>query len=248
MVLELVRARSAELGLVSFLRRSPIHATPSSEMAVFFGFTDSRGQRTGMTDNFSSEGPTAGATQNRITGNRGTAVQMRDLNGGSIHIYSSVTIVNGSPSTGHASPRTLQVLAVDDDPHSLNLLVEGLQHNPDIGKVLRAVDAAEALRLLASDDPELRRRKEIGLPMIDAVFADLQMPGLSGMEMARVFSALNPAPAVVFVTGHTHQAVNAFDLDAVDYLLKPCDQSRLDRAVDRVLAKLRAAPIPAHAT
>ncbi|MTD56402.1 response regulator [Amycolatopsis sp. RM579] len=140
------------------------------------------------------------------------------------------------------------VLAVDDEPHGLSLLVEGLQANPHIGRVFAAVDAAEALRLLASDDQELLQRKEQGLPPIDAVFADLQMPGLSGMEMARVFSALNPAPVLVFVTGHASEAVNAFDLGAVDYLLKPCNQSRLDRAVERVLDKLRStAPAAAGA-
>lgn len=149
--------------------------------------------------------------------------------------------------SAHNDTRKLIVLAVDDEPHGLNLLVDSLRGNPDIGKVFRAVDAAEALRLLASDDPELRQRKERGLPVIDAVFADLQMPGLSGMEMAKVFSALNPAPVLVFVTGHAHEAVNAFDLGAVDYLLKPCNQSRLDRAVERVLERLRAAPAQAGA-
>ncbi|WP_236790217.1 LytTR family DNA-binding domain-containing protein [Amycolatopsis sp. GM8] len=138
--------------------------------------------------------------------------------------------------------RRLVVLAVDDEPHGLSLLVEGLQANPHIRRVFAAVDAAEALRLLASNDDELLQRKELGLPTIDAVFADLQMPGLSGMEMARVFSALNPSPVLVFVTGHASEAVNAFDLGAVDYLLKPCNQSRLDRAVDRVLDKLRSTP------
>ena len=138
----------------------------------------------------------------------------------------------------------LVVLAVDDEPHGLDLLSESLQNNPHIGRVFKAVDAAEALRLLASDDPELAERKQRGLPTIDAVFADLQMPGLSGMEMARVFSALNPAPVLVFVTGHAHEAVNAFDLGAVDYLLKPCTQNRLDRAVERVLDKLRSAGAP----
>src|SRR4051812_18373010 len=119
--------------------------------------------------------------------------------------------------SAHNDSRQLVVLAVDDEPHGLNLLVETLRNNPHVGKVFKAVDAAEALRLLASDDPELRERKEHGLPPIDAVFADLQMPGLSGMEMARVFNALNPAPVLVFVTGHAHEAVNAFDLGAVDY-------------------------------
>jgi DNA-binding LytR/AlgR family response regulator len=144
--------------------------------------------------------------------------------------------------SAHNDTRRLVVLAVDDEPHGLNLLVESLQDNRHIGRVFTAVDASEALRLLASDDEELRDRKERGLPAIDAVFADLQMPGLSGMEMARVFSALSPAPVLVFVTGHAHEAVNAFDLGAVDYLLKPCNQHRLDRAVDRVLDKLRNAP------
>jgi len=149
--------------------------------------------------------------------------------------------------SAHNDPRRLIVLAVDDEPHGLNLLVEGLRNNPDVGKVFKALDAAEALRLLVSDDPELKHRKEIGLPVIDAVFADLQMPGLSGMEMAKVFSTLSPAPVLVFVTGHAHEAVNAFDLGAVDYLLKPCNQHRLDRAVDRVLDKVRAAPTPSGA-
>ncbi|TVT23095.1 LytTR family DNA-binding domain-containing protein [Amycolatopsis acidiphila] len=144
--------------------------------------------------------------------------------------------------SAHNETRRLVVLAVDDEPHGLNLLVESLQSNRHIGRVFTAVDASEALRLLASDDEELRQRKERGLPTIDAVFADLQMPGLSGMEMARVFSALNPAPVLVFVTGHASEAVNAFDLGAVDYLLKPCNQSRLDRAVERVLDKLSTVP------
>ena len=143
--------------------------------------------------------------------------------------------------------RRLVVLAVDDEPRGLDLLVESLQNNPHIGRVFTAVDAAEALRLLASDDPELAARKERGLPAIDAVFADLQMPGLSGMEMARVFSALNPAPVLVFVTGHADEAVNAFDLGAVDYLLKPCNQNRLDRAVERVLDKMRSTATPGGA-
>jgi DNA-binding LytR/AlgR family response regulator len=140
--------------------------------------------------------------------------------------------------------RRLLVLAVDDEPHGLHLLVDTLRGNPHIGKVYTAVDASEALRVLASDEPEIRERKDQGLPAIDAVFADLQMPGLSGMEMARVFNAMSPAPVLVFVTGHAHEAVNAFDLGAVDYLLKPCSQNRLDRAVDRVLEKLKTVAPP----
>lgn len=116
-------------------------------------------------------------------------------------------------------------------------------NNANVRRVFSASDASDALRMLSTDDAEVRRRRELGYPAIDAVFADLEMPGLSGMEMSRVFAALDPAPVLVFVTGHAHEAVNAFDLGAVDYVLKPCQQERLDRAVKRVVEKLLSNPI-----
>jgi DNA-binding LytR/AlgR family response regulator len=134
--------------------------------------------------------------------------------------------------------RKLIVLAVDDEPKSLAELVHRLENNARVGRVIPATDASEALRLLSSGDDELRARKEYGLPPVDAVFSDINMPGLSGMEMSRVFAALNPAPVLVFVTGHAEEAVNAFDLGAIDYVLKPFAQDRLDRAVSRVVDKL----------
>ena len=81
---------------------------------------------------------------------------------------------------------------------------------------------------------------------VDLVIMDISMPGLSGVELARVFTALKPAPAIVFVTGTSEQAVDAFDIGAVDYILKPLSPDRVKLAVDRVLAKLgprAAAPI-----
>jgi DNA-binding LytR/AlgR family response regulator len=146
--------------------------------------------------------------------------------------------------SAHDDTRPLLVLAVDDEPHGLDELAHCLRNNAHVGKVFTAVDASEALGMLSSDDDEVQWRKQRGLPPVDAVFADLQMPGLSGMEMARVFAALSAAPMLVFVTGHAHEAVNAFDLGAVDYVLKPCKQERLDRAVKRVLEKMQAAPAP----
>lgn len=147
--------------------------------------------------------------------------------------------------SAHDDTRRLVVLAVDDELPGLSELVHCLNSNPRIGLVLEAVDASEALRkLIASDDPELRARKERGLPPVDAVFADIQMPGLSGVEMARVLNALSPPPMLVFVTGHADEAVNAFELGAIDYVLKPCKQDRLDRAIKRVVEKLQATPMP----
>lgn len=137
--------------------------------------------------------------------------------------------------------RKLVVLAVDDEPHGLTNLVNCLKSNPHVGRVLQAVDASEALRrVVASNDPELRARKERGLPPVDAVFADIQMPGLSGLEMSQVLMALSPPPMLVFVTGHERQAVDAFDLGAVDYVLKPCKEYRLNRAIHRIIAKLES--------
>ncbi len=143
-------------------------------------------------------------------------------------------------SAPHDTPKLL-VLAVDDEPHGLAQLKHCLEANVHVGRVLPAVDASEALRLLGSDDDLIRARKQRGLPPVDAVFADINMPGLSGMEMSRVFASLNPAPVLVFVTGHAEEAVEAFDLGAVDYVLKPARQERIDKAVTRVVEKIEAA-------
>ncbi len=143
-------------------------------------------------------------------------------------------------SAPHDTPKLL-VLAVDDEPHGLAQLKHCLEANAHVGRVLPAVDASEALRLLGSDDDLIRTRKQRGLPPVDAVFADINMPGLSGMEMSRVFASLNPAPVLVFVTGHAEEAVEAFDLGAVDYVLKPARQERIDKAVSRVVEKIEAA-------
>lgn len=147
--------------------------------------------------------------------------------------------------SAHDDTRKLIVLAVDDEPKGLDELVHCLRNSPHVALVFPAIDASEALRLLSTDDPRLSDRKARGLPIVDAVFADIDMPGLSGMEMSRVFAALRPSPALVFVTGHAEEAVNAFDLGALDYVLKPYQQERLDRAIGRVRDKLAAAAAPA---
>lgn len=118
--------------------------------------------------------------------------------------------------------RPLTVLAVDDEAPALDELAYLLGEHPDIAEVFRASDATSALR-------ELNQRS------IDAVFLDLNMPGLSGLELAGVLANFSHRPAVVFVTAHDNKAVEAFDVGAVDYLLKPIRQSRLDEAVRRVL-------------
>ncbi|MBX7433402.1 LytTR family DNA-binding domain-containing protein [Mycobacterium sp. Y57] len=126
--------------------------------------------------------------------------------------------------------KPLTVLAVDDEAPALDELAFLLDRHPCVGEVFRANDATSALR-------ELNQRT------IDAVFLDINMPGLSGIELAGVLSNFSHRPAIVFVTAHDDKAVAAFDVGAVDYLLKPIREDRLDQAVRRV-ATAQTAPPP----
>ncbi|MCV7285976.1 response regulator transcription factor [Mycolicibacterium wolinskyi] len=124
--------------------------------------------------------------------------------------------------------RKLTVLAVDDEAPALDELAYLLGRHPDVAEVHTAADATSALR-------ELNRHP------IDAVFLDINMPGLSGIELAGVLTNFAHRPAVVFVTAHDDKAVAAFDVGAIDYLLKPIRQNRLDEAVRRVATAGEAA-------
>lgn len=126
----------------------------------------------------------------------------------------------------------LVVLAVDDEAPALDELAYLLDQHPDIAAVHTAGDATSALR-------------ELNAHPIDAVFLDINMPGLSGIELAGVLRNFANRPAVVFVTAHDDKAVAAFDVGAVDYLLKPIRQNRLDEAVRRVCAARSNEPEPA---
>ena len=144
----------------------------------------------------------------------------------------------------------LVVLAVDDEKDGMDLLLERLEGNRYVRRVIPAFDATEALRQLGGDDPELNARRNSGRPIVDAVFSDLKMPGLTGMEMAKVLAGFKPSPVLVFITGHGegNDAVEAFELGAVDFIPKPCDQNRMDRAVQRVISKLRGDGLAGEAT
>ncbi|WP_040733533.1 LytR/AlgR family response regulator transcription factor [Nocardia tenerifensis] len=124
----------------------------------------------------------------------------------------------------------LRVLAVDDEKPALDELVYLLRAQPGVGEIHGAADATTALRVLRAH-------------AIDAVFLDVNMPGLDGMELAGILSEFASPPAVVFVTAHDDRAVAAFDLGAVDYLLKPLREARLAEAVRRIVAA-RSTPAP----
>jgi DNA-binding LytR/AlgR family response regulator len=115
----------------------------------------------------------------------------------------------------------LAVLVVDDERPALDELAWLLRRDPRVASVVTTDSAAEALRVL----------QEGG---IDAVFTDIRMPGLTGLELARVLSRFKTPPPVVFITAHDDHAVDAFELNAVDYVLKPVREDRLAEAVRRV--------------
>jgi len=120
----------------------------------------------------------------------------------------------------------LRVVIADDEPLSLRRLELGLARMPAIDVVGQAEDGEEARRLIRRLKPEL-------------VLLDIRMPGASGVELAAELRG-DDAPAVILVTAYSRHAVKAFDLNVVDYLLKPLDFERLAEAVERARERLAA--------
>ncbi|RJS46043.1 DNA-binding response regulator [Nocardioides cavernaquae] len=116
----------------------------------------------------------------------------------------------------------VKVLVVDDERPALDELAWLLERDPRVDGVRTTDSATEALRILHEGG-------------IDAVFLDIQMPGLTGLDLAQVLSRFKEPPPIVFVTAHEEHAINAFDLRAVDYVLKPVREERLAEAVRRLV-------------
>ncbi|MDC5698676.1 LytTR family DNA-binding domain-containing protein [Intrasporangium calvum] len=134
-------------------------------------------------------------------------------------------MTNSTSPPAAAAPELLRVLALDDEAPALDELVWLLGREERIGEVISSDSAAEALRIL-HERP------------VDAIFMDIQMPGLTGLDLARVLSRFSTKPPVVFVTAHEQHAVDAFELNVVDYVLKPVRDERLAEAVRRVVSRI----------
>ena len=117
----------------------------------------------------------------------------------------------------------MRVLIVDDERPARDKLHRLLAQETDITSIIEARDGVEALELIAAETP-------------DVVFLDIQMPEVSGIEVAA--SLPTPAPLIVFVTAYDQYAIRAFDTNAIDYLLKPYDKTRLVRALERVRERM----------
>ena len=115
---------------------------------------------------------------------------------------------------------TLRVAIADDEPRARQFLERLLSEHEGVQVVGAARNGAEAFALIARAHP-------------DAVFLDIHMPDLSGLEVARHLRG-DDAPAVVFVTAYDQHAVEAFELAAVDYVLKPIRRERLAETIKRL--------------
>jgi DNA-binding LytR/AlgR family response regulator len=116
----------------------------------------------------------------------------------------------------------LRALVADDEEPARAELVYLLSRDDRIGEIRAAANGPEVLKIL--QDAE-----------IDVVFCDIKMPGLDGIDLARVLSKFATRPQIVFVTAYDEHAVAAFDLDATDYVVKPVRTERLAEAVRRVV-------------
>ncbi len=118
----------------------------------------------------------------------------------------------------------IRAVIADDEPYARERLRELCALEPDVAVVGEAAHGAEAIRQIEATKPDL-------------LLLDIQMRGTDGFGVLRSL-ATGQRPLVVFVTAHDQYAVDAFDVDAVDYLLKPFDRERFSRAIGRVRERL----------
>ena len=132
----------------------------------------------------------------------------------------------------------LRTVIVDDERLAREELCYQLGQVGGVEVIAQAADGVEALDVIKNSEPDL-------------VLLDVQMPGLTGFEVARRLLDAGSDPQIVFVTAFDRHAIEAFEVNAVDYLLKPVEADRLGTAVDRVRRRIqsdRSAASPAAST
>ncbi len=126
----------------------------------------------------------------------------------------------------------LPVLVADDEAPARRKLARFLGAHADVEIVGEASNGIDAVDLIAMTKPKL-------------VFLDIQMPDLDGLGVAETIVRLEQPPSIVFVTAFDQYAVKAFEVSALDYLLKPYDRERFDRTLDRARTSREPFPTPA---
>ena len=120
----------------------------------------------------------------------------------------------------------INVMIVDDEAPARSELRYLLEETGRVGNIVEAASAREAVERLMEN-------------RADAMFLDISMPKTSGMQLAEALHKLKNPPAVVFVTAYSEYALEAFGVDAVDYLMKPVETARLVQALDMIQARIK---------
>ena len=121
-----------------------------------------------------------------------------------------------------------RAVIVDDEPLPRERIATLLENHPEVEVVAECGDGAEAVRVMSEIRPDL-------------LFLDIQMPELDGFEVLAALEG-DRLPAVIFVTAFDEYAVRAFEVSAIDYLLKPIDPARFEQALGRALQRMTASP------
>ena len=115
----------------------------------------------------------------------------------------------------------MKTILIDDEPMALEVLANLLPAYEDLDIVGRYTNPLDALEKIKITEP-------------DIIFLDIEMGNMNGLELAQVFMAELPKVEIVFVTAYSQYAVDAFELNAIDYLLKPIQEKRLIKAIERL--------------
>lgn len=119
----------------------------------------------------------------------------------------------------------MRVLIVDDEPAARRKVLRFLSEHADVEIAGEATNGHDAVEQITGQRP-------------DVVFLDVQMPGMDGFDVVEALADGEHVPSIVFATAHDEYAVRAFEVSAIDYLLKPFDRERFDRALDRARKSL----------
>ncbi|MBS1919122.1 MAG: LytTR family transcriptional regulator DNA-binding domain-containing protein [Bacteroidetes bacterium] len=114
----------------------------------------------------------------------------------------------------------MKVIIIDDEPLARSIVKEYLQNHPELELVQECNDGLEGLKAIQELKPDL-------------IFLDIQMPKINGFEMLEL---LDQPPAVIFTTAFDEYAIKAFEAHAIDYLLKPFNKERFDKAIEKCLS------------
>src|SRR6201990_1969867 len=111
----------------------------------------------------------------------------------------------------------MKIIIIDDEPLARSIIKEYMQYHPDLELIAECNDGFEGVKAIQQYQPDL-------------IFLDIQMPKINGFEMLEL---IEQPPAVIFATAFDEFAIKAFEAHAVDYLLKPFNQERFDKAIQK---------------